>query len=169
MGKLTQEVFNESCCDGGAMCMDSAQPCGCDRKANWVCEVHRGPNTLAIKWGPLLETEQLEAGTVLNIPSKERIYKNPRFHNLLTKMQEMHERKAHDYAKDSDPYSNFKEAAATAGLTPDDVFAVMIGVKLARLKELTGAGKKPNNESIQDTRIDLAVYAALWASYHETA
>ena len=31
MGKLTEEVFNESCCDGGAECnTNSAQPCGCD-------------------------------------------------------------------------------------------------------------------------------------------
>lgn len=42
MGPLTKEVFNESCCDGGATTcnQDSAQPCGCDPKAGWTCAVH---------------------------------------------------------------------------------------------------------------------------------
>lgn len=43
MGKLTSEVFNESCCDGGicATTRESAQPCGCDKGAGWVCQRHR--------------------------------------------------------------------------------------------------------------------------------
>lgn len=41
MGKLTDEVFNESCCDGGATCnATSAQPCGCDEGAGWTCKQH---------------------------------------------------------------------------------------------------------------------------------
>lgn len=43
MGKLTDAVFNESCCDGGGTTNDrSCQPCGCDKGAGWVCEQHRG-------------------------------------------------------------------------------------------------------------------------------
>lgn len=90
---------------------------------------------------------------------------NPKFHTLLQRMAEMHNKKNADYANE-DPYSNFKEAAATSGCTVDQVFAVLLGVKLARLKELLGKGKTPNNESIDDSRLDLAVYSALWASYH---
>lgn len=45
MGRLTEEPFVESCCDGGA-CLDdnSAQPCGCDKGAKppHLCEWHRG-------------------------------------------------------------------------------------------------------------------------------
>jgi hypothetical protein len=42
MGKLTEEIFNESCCDGGACNTSmSAQSCGCDRGANWMCERHK--------------------------------------------------------------------------------------------------------------------------------
>jgi hypothetical protein len=39
MGKLTEEVFNESCCDGGACDTtgQSAKTCGCDPGAGWVC------------------------------------------------------------------------------------------------------------------------------------
>lgn len=43
MGKLTKEIFNESCCDGGecATTHQSARPCGCDPGANWVCLIHQ--------------------------------------------------------------------------------------------------------------------------------
>lgn len=46
MGKLTTEVFNESCCDGGATNPNdmSAQPCGCDPGANYIsphCKLHQ--------------------------------------------------------------------------------------------------------------------------------
>jgi hypothetical protein len=43
MGRLTKEVFNESCCDGGKMNDDplkSCQPCGCDEGALHACERH---------------------------------------------------------------------------------------------------------------------------------
>lgn len=93
--------------------------------------------------------------------------RNPRFHDLLTHMGELHNSKNADYASDGNPYSNFEEAAQVAeGFSGvDAVFATLIGVKLARLRELTRAGKQPNHEGIQDTRTDLAMYAALWASY----
>lgn len=46
MGKLTTEVFNESCCDGGACSIEpqSAQYCGCDagcKPKPFVCERHQ--------------------------------------------------------------------------------------------------------------------------------
>lgn len=92
---------------------------------------------------------------------------NPKFHAALKKMAEIHDKKSADYATDKNRYSNFEEAAATAGVTVDDVFATLIGIKLARLKELLKSGKTPANESVQDTRLDLAVYSVLWLSYHE--
>ena len=91
---------------------------------------------------------------------------NPKFHALLAQMAETHDKKNNDYAHDGNPYSNFEQAGATAGCSVDTVFAVLIGIKLARLQVLLGAGKAPNNESVQDSRLDLAVYSALWASYH---
>lgn len=95
--------------------------------------------------------------------------RNPAFSNLLAEMAQLHDAKNHDYAQDGNPYSNFCQAAEVAqGFSGiDAVFATMIGVKLARLRELTSAGKTPNNESIADTRKDLAMYAALWASYYD--
>lgn len=94
--------------------------------------------------------------------------RNPKFKAQLAEMDGLHDTKNTDYANDGNPYSNFEEAAAVAeGFTGvDAVFAALIGVKLARLRELTSSGKTPNNESITDTRTDLAMYATLWASYH---
>jgi len=35
--------FGPSCCDGGECTPQdkSAQPCGCDKGANWMCERHK--------------------------------------------------------------------------------------------------------------------------------
>lgn len=46
MGQLTKEVFNPSCCDGGAASANSmsAAPCGCDPgcgEGGYLCERHR--------------------------------------------------------------------------------------------------------------------------------
>ncbi len=93
--------------------------------------------------------------------------KNPKFDMLLDEMGQLHDLKNSDYASDGDPYSNFKFAACVAeGFTGvDAVFATMLGIKLARLRELKGKGKTPKNESVADSMRDLATYAALWASY----
>lgn len=88
---------------------------------------------------------------------------NPAFTAHLARMAEVHDAKNHDYAQDGDPLSNFRFAAETAGADMDTVFRVLIGVKLARLNELL-KGKTPKHESIDDSLLDLSVYAALWAS-----
>jgi hypothetical protein len=92
---------------------------------------------------------------------------NPKFDADLQKMKAMHDKKSADYANDGNRYANFESTAVSAGTTVDCVFRTLIGVKLARLVELQGKGKTPNNESIQDSLIDLAVYATLYASYYE--
>lgn len=91
---------------------------------------------------------------------------NPAFNALLDEMRRTHDLKNSDYAND-DPYSNFRFAAdLSEGFTDslDKVFATMIGIKLARLIELTKPGRVPKNEAIGDTYLDLANYAAIWAS-----
>lgn len=95
--------------------------------------------------------------------------RNEAFHTLLAEIGRLHDSKNHDYATDADPYSNFTEAAQTAaGFTGiDAVYATMIGIKLARLRQLTSSGKTPNHESLSDTRRDLATYALLWAAHSE--
>ncbi len=91
--------------------------------------------------------------------------RNPKFIAALEEMRKTHDSKNEDYAADDNPYSNFEEAAETAGITVDQQFLSLIGVKLARLRQLFG-GKTPNHESIDDTLMDLAVYSTLLYSYH---
>lgn len=64
MGKLTAEVFNESCCDGGATNPNdmSAQPCGCDPGAGWTCRYHqslRNPIQLLAEAKPMAEHREI--------------------------------------------------------------------------------------------------------------
>jgi hypothetical protein len=44
----------------------------------------------------------------------------------------------------------------------DQPYVCLIGTKLARLASLLSDGRKPNNESIDDTFLDLINYCALW-------
>ncbi len=92
----------------------------------------------------------------------------PQFTSLLEQMKAIHIKKNQDYAQDSNPYSNFEIAGDLAKpfTNPVDIaFATLIGVKIARLQVLLTSDRPPNNESIDDTFLDLATYTALWASY----
>jgi len=91
---------------------------------------------------------------------------NPKFEKIIQRMVDMHAKKSKDYAQDANPYSNFEFAAAATGLTVGEVFRVMIAIKMARLRELEDGEKTANFEAVEDTRLDLAVYSALYASYY---
>lgn len=91
------------------------------------------------------------------------------FVELLDKMKLVHNRKSSDYAAINSPFENFDRSSWLASWFKNDIdktFAVLIGVKLARLATLLGKVSKPNNESIADTFLDLANYCTLWAAYH---
>lgn len=90
--------------------------------------------------------------------------RNPQFDRALLNIKKIHDKKNVDYAQDGNPYSNFEVTAAIAGVTLDQVFLTQIGNKIARILELT-SGKEPNFESLNDSRMDLATYAALYYSY----
>lgn len=95
---------------------------------------------------------------------------SPEFYKLLEDMAAIHNKKSHDYAMESNPFSNFERAGLIASWFTHPVeiaFAALIGVKLARLAELSN-GKTPNNESVADTQLDLATYAALWGAWKKT-
>jgi hypothetical protein len=93
--------------------------------------------------------------------------RDPRYEQLLQDLLALHDRKNADYASPEDPTSNFTYAANVAsGFTHDEdrVFATLLGVKLARIQELTKPGRTPRNESLADSFRDLANYAAIWAA-----
>ena len=93
--------------------------------------------------------------------------KASKFTELLNEIQTLHDSKAHDYAKDSDRFSNFKEASAYSHVEVNKVFEVLLGIKQARLNELTSSGKSPNNESIRDTMLDRCVYSILALQFYD--
>lgn len=70
--------------------------------------------------------------------------------------------KGDDYAN-TDRLSNFKLAGAIAGLNAELNCLSLISTKVARLGVLLNSKQAPNNESINDSLIDLANYAALLA------
>lgn len=81
------------------------------------------------------------------------------FEEFSAKQKETLLKKGDDYAND-DRLSNFKSVAQITKLKPETVALVLMGVKVARLGELL-SGKEPKNESISDSILDLANYAAL--------
>lgn len=91
--------------------------------------------------------------------------RNPFFTQTLDEMEALHSKKNHDYAEDSNPFSNFEYAAAHAGITVEQVFDVMLGIKQARLRQLTA--KDARNESKRDTLLDRAVYATIALAYDD--
>jgi len=68
--------------------------------------------------------------------------------------------KGNDYAND-DRLSNFKLAGNISGLSPELNCLSLIATKVARLGVLLNNDKTPNNESINDSLLDLANYTVL--------
>lgn len=83
------------------------------------------------------------------------------FDGVLIKMKEIHAKKKADYSSPEDRFSNFREAAEEAGVTVEQVFAVLIGIKNARIRQLEQPGRDVQNESLLDTYLDKAVYSVL--------
>lgn len=102
-------------------------------------------------------------------PEEPKKNGSPEFYALLQDMSDIHSKKSHDYAQVSNPFSNFERAGLIASWFTHPVeiaFACLIGIKLARLAELST--KSPKNESVVDTHLDLATYAALWGAWKKT-
>lgn len=83
------------------------------------------------------------------------------FETFTANMKSTMFRKGSDYSN-TDRLSNFKYAGSICGLTPEQNCLSLIATKVARLGVLLDpkAGA-PNNESINDSILDLANYAIL--------
>lgn len=82
------------------------------------------------------------------------------FEKMVSDMKSVMFRKGQDYSN-KDRLSNFKLAGSICGLTPELNALSLIATKVARLGVLLKSDSKPNNESIQDSVLDLANYSVL--------
>jgi len=80
--------------------------------------------------------------------------------NQWQRTTELLEKKGDDYSKE-DLLSNFKEAGAICGISPELDCLVLISTKIARLGVLLNSKKLPKNESIRDSIDDLRTYTFL--------
>lgn len=82
-----------------------------------------------------------------------------RFHEILTELGELHDRKQKDYGRGDDPFANVR--ASSEWGVPGWVGALIRGTdKLRRLQSLIANGKL-ENESAEDSLRDLAVYSII--------
>ena len=82
------------------------------------------------------------------------------FEVMITQMKETLFKKGNDYSNE-DRLSNFKLAGAICGLKAEQNCLSLIATKVARLGVLLNSDKEPNNESVQDSVLDLANYSIL--------
>jgi len=83
----------------------------------------------------------------------------------LDKLKTLHKTKNDDYAGNYGPFFNFDFAEQVSSFFKDSrdrVYAVMIGIKLARLSVVLT--KAPNHESVEDTFDDCILYMTIWKS-----
>lgn len=88
------------------------------------------------------------------------------YHQIDEKILKVANSKAHDYAT-KDVLNNFKTVSAAAkelGLNvtdPTNYALFMVLLKIARISNLINTGKRPNNESIDDSFLDGINYLKL--------
>lgn len=97
--------------------------------------------------------------------AKVTLDQNEPFESILVDIVEMHRAKRADYASDNDSFSNFRDSSDMGLEGFDAVTAAEHNVrqKLARIKSLrlNGRLEEPENETVTDTYLDLAVYACI--------
>lgn len=87
------------------------------------------------------------------------------FNELKEKQLEIIESKQNDYTNPNEcVLGNFKTAAANVGIKTEQQILSLMATKVARLGNLF-KGNTPNNESIDDSIIDLANYTFLLYCY----
>lgn len=106
----------------------------------------------------------------LQMEGKKRMSRIPEFTELMNSISLIHDKKNRDYASAENPFSNFERSAELMSWFKDEndkAFVSLIGTKLARLAELLQEDKVPNNESIDDSFLDLSTYCILWGAYRK--
>ena len=81
--------------------------------------------------------------------------------NILNDCKVLLVSKSHDYAENDNRYSNFEQAGNMAGISPEQSILNLVGIKLARIKQLITTDKQAKNESIEDSIKDAINYLLL--------
>jgi hypothetical protein len=85
--------------------------------------------------------------------------RNPKFHELLKKMADMHDKKNADYGSDEDCLSNLK-GCERLGIHPAMGTVVRLQDKWSRIENFFKKNKL-KNESVYDSLLDNAIYSLL--------
>lgn len=83
------------------------------------------------------------------------------FDKIAAKMQAIMFKKGNDYAGDQDRLSNFKKVGLATEVSPEQACLQMIATKVVRLSVLLKKEGEPDNESIEDSVIDMLNYSML--------
>ena len=81
------------------------------------------------------------------------------FHDVLDEMSELHDRKQSDYGRKDDPFANIR-ASEDFGIEGWVGAIIRANDKMCRLQK-AAAGSTLTNETVEDSLLDLAVYAAI--------
>lgn len=84
------------------------------------------------------------------------------FEKAILDIVKMNRKKRADYALDGNPFSNFEFTSSVMGMGGAEESAIFnVAQKLARLSSLRGNRRLPQNEAVEDTYLDLAVYGVI--------
>jgi hypothetical protein len=118
---------------------------------------------------PPMKREMPDSAALLREKQGVKLDPSDPFEAALIPIVETNRRKRSDYALDGDPFSNFRGTAQFIGqptwMSP--LFNVV--QKMERVKSLAANGRlsNPQNEAIEDTILDAAVYGVIaWAIYN---
>lgn len=87
------------------------------------------------------------------------------FEEALNKMYEICQKKNADYADISDPFRNFRMVEQMWLCTVEQWLLVRMSDKMSRISNLLEKEAQVNDESIEDTLIDLANYSIILKLY----
>lgn len=145
-----------SCCGGFSgfgMCSD-CPALGDEAKPRRAPNFEEGKTSPAS--GGVNLVEETLAGGPLGI---QRHPNSERFHEILSELGELHDRKQADYGRGDDPFANVRSSEEW-GLAPWVGAMVRLNDKVHRLQSLAANGDL-RNEAAEDSFRDIAIYAVI--------
>jgi hypothetical protein len=86
-----------------------------------------------------------------------------RFHEVITKMYDTTVKKNSDYAEEDDAFANFRmiDQMTSGRISTEAGIVTRLTDKLKRIASLISRPAKVQDESVQDTILDMAVYSII--------